>query len=674
MDPFSNQTETPAKPQDSNSALRDFIIQLNFKQPLIFSVHPFAQQIKRWRPSFLIECMDAEKCKHCPSCIKKVSPKITEVNDRNTFTKMINHLVDQPIFAVDLEHHDGHSYSGITCLIQISTNTHNFLIDPFNLIEEIKSELKDVMQCENHIKIMHGCFNDLKWMQRDYNIFPWPVVDTQLIYRALTRGSGNQSEANTSLVNLIKKYFPREKFEKSVELTLSDFRIRPVPDNLKKYAIQDTLYLSGILYQMRQDFLTNTQFEDALINCVQEVGRKALYAGKTYPTAQQEMEFRITRNQDMVRALHAWRHDLACLKDENPNTLLPTANLIVLSRLDLTDLGDGSDLGKMYELVPVKSRELLSQENLYMMKTILKTSRYEPLSGRIISCRVCNLDTITVDGDEDWTTFSGKELNISWTPGIRFGRNNGDIYILSMDKLMWDMNTFSHSVTRKIGLFAFTVKDMEHFTHEICSFMKALERKIVCTVCHTPIAIHTKMELVFDMDNNKSANARLCCKSCLPKLHFSSGNHKKFQLGHTILQEFDTFTTKMSKQPNCKQRLTAISKMLINCEMEFMCQYCFCHLENTMLVNRESGWKSCCDGCDVLYMKTYENRGSIRFAKMDEIVSLFVKILENLLNYLTRNKVPVGFDHCSMRDEIMENGNIRTPYLKEEGRKCKRFS
>lgn len=36
----------------------------------------------------------------------------------------------------------------------------------------------------------------------------------------------------------------------------------------------------------------------------------------------------------------------------------------------------------------------------------------------------------------------------------------------------------------------------------------------------------------------------------------------------------------MSKQPNCKQRLTAISKMLINCEMEFMCQYCFCHLEN----------------------------------------------------------------------------------------------
>lgn len=62
---------------------------------------------------------------------------------------------------------------------------------------------------------------------------------------------------------------------------------------------------------------------------------------------------------------------------------------------------------------------------------------------------------------------------------------------------MWDMNTFSHSVTRKIGLFAFTVKDMEHFTHEICSFMKALERKIVCTVCHTPIAIHTKMVTIY---------------------------------------------------------------------------------------------------------------------------------------------------------------------------------
>lgn len=94
--------------------------------------------------------------------MKTVNRKITEINDKKTFNQMMNHLIGQPVIAVDLEHHDANSYSGITCLIQISTITHNFLIDPFQLNEEIKSTLKHVMECEHPIKIMHGCYNDLR--------------------------------------------------------------------------------------------------------------------------------------------------------------------------------------------------------------------------------------------------------------------------------------------------------------------------------------------------------------------------------------------------------------------------------------------------------------------------------------------------------------------------------
>lgn len=81
------------------------------------------------------------------------------------------------------------------------------------------------------------------------------------------------------------------------------------------------------------------------------------------------------------------------------------------------------------------------------------------------------------------------------------------------------------------------------------------------------------------MFDTKSSGVKLCCDSCLPKPNSSRQHHKIFESGHKILQEFRTFTLELKKRPSCIRRLSAISNMLTNCEMELMCQYCFCYLE-----------------------------------------------------------------------------------------------
>jgi hypothetical protein len=76
-------------------------------------------------------------------------------------------------FAVDLEHHSFRSFQGLTCLMQISTDSDDFIIDC--LVPEIRSRLGSTLAPHFTnpaiVKVLHGANSDVLWMQRDFGLF-----------------------------------------------------------------------------------------------------------------------------------------------------------------------------------------------------------------------------------------------------------------------------------------------------------------------------------------------------------------------------------------------------------------------------------------------------------------------------------------------------------------------
>ncbi|CAE7866768.1 RRP6, partial [Symbiodinium microadriaticum] len=86
--------------------------------------------------------------------------------------------------AVDVEHHDFRSFRGFVCLIQVSTRKKDFLIDPFDIFEQLHM-LNEVFSDPRIVKVLHGADRDVLWLQRDFSIYLVNMFDTGLATRAL---------------------------------------------------------------------------------------------------------------------------------------------------------------------------------------------------------------------------------------------------------------------------------------------------------------------------------------------------------------------------------------------------------------------------------------------------------------------------------------------------------
>lgn len=57
---------------------------------------------------------------------------------------MVQHLVTCTEVAVDLEHHHYRSFQGFTCLLQISSRTEDFVVDPLALRSHLGAALTPI--------------------------------------------------------------------------------------------------------------------------------------------------------------------------------------------------------------------------------------------------------------------------------------------------------------------------------------------------------------------------------------------------------------------------------------------------------------------------------------------------------------------------------------------------
>jgi len=195
-------------------------------------------------------------------------------NDRSAFQEV----------AIDLEAHNYRSFSGFVCTMQLSLRrptlpegqtasiednedidtSHDFIIDTLALRNVINKHMAPIFANPNIVKVMHGADSDIKWLQRDFGIYVVNLFDTGRACRVLPHFT------SAGLAYLLRKY---ANFEADKKHQLSDWRQRPIPNEMQQYAISDTKYLLDIYEKVKVE-LKNYESDEISIQAVLDASRK----------------------------------------------------------------------------------------------------------------------------------------------------------------------------------------------------------------------------------------------------------------------------------------------------------------------------------------------------------------------------------------------------------------
>ncbi|XP_042377230.1 protein RRP6-like 2 [Zingiber officinale] len=235
-------------------------------------------------------------------------------------------------FAVDLEHNQYRSFQGLTCLMQISTRAEDFVIDTLKLRIHIGPHLREVFKDHSKRKIMHGADRDIIWLQCDFGIYVCNLFDTGQASRVL------QLERNS--LEYLLNHFCGVNANK--EYQNADWRLRPIPDEMLKYAREDTHYLFFIYDQMKRRLLAESSDDnDLLLEVYKRTGEicmqlyeKELYTDTSYLNIYGLSYIDLNSEQLAVAAgLCQWRDSIARAEDESTGYILPNKTLLEIARL-----------------------------------------------------------------------------------------------------------------------------------------------------------------------------------------------------------------------------------------------------------------------------------------------------------------------------------------------------
>ncbi|NP_001170525.1 uncharacterized protein LOC100384536 [Zea mays] len=352
----------------------------------------------------------------------------TLVQDHKGLTELAKKLKSVTEFAVDLEHNQYRSFQGLTCLMQISTRTEDFIVDTLKLRIYIGLYLQEPFKDPTKRKVMHGADRDIMWLQRDFHIYVCNLFDTGQASRVL------QMERN-SLEHLLL-HFCGVTAKK--EYQNADWRSRPLPDEMIKYAREDTHYLLYIYDLMRQRLQRESTFENDLLLevhkrsneiCLQFYEKELLTDTSylhIYGLQEHELD---ARQLAVVAALHEWRDRIARQEDESTGYILPNKALIEIAKQMPTDVGHLKRIVKSKYPYVESNLELIAYtvwnalEYSYAFEGIAEQLKKERLEQVALKSGQTSDEVTPLDADIDRSNFdsSDQSANVNVASGSRAG-------------------------------------------------------------------------------------------------------------------------------------------------------------------------------------------------------------------------------------------------------------
>ncbi|KAL6649251.1 hypothetical protein ACP70R_013475 [Stipagrostis hirtigluma subsp. patula] len=353
----------------------------------------------------------------------------TLIEDQKGLLELSKKLKSVTEFAVDLEHNQYRSFQGLTCLMQISTRTEDFIVDTLKLRIYVGLLLREHFKDPTKRKVMHGADRDIMWLQRDFHIYVCNLFDTGQASRVL------QMERN-SLEHLLH-HFCGVKANK--EYQNADWRSRPLPDEMIKYAREDTHYLLYIYDLMRMRLQRESTRENDLLLEVQKRSNdiclqfyeRELLTDTSYLHIYGLQEHELSAKQlAVVAALHGWRDGIARQEDESTGYILPNKALIEIDAGHLKRIVKSKYPFVESNLDEIVFRVWNALEYSYAFERIadqLKEERLEQLALKSVQASD-NMSPLGADNDRsnldsaDQTSVASQQTaNVNFTSGSRAG-------------------------------------------------------------------------------------------------------------------------------------------------------------------------------------------------------------------------------------------------------------
>ncbi|XP_001358230.2 exosome component 10 [Drosophila pseudoobscura] len=287
-------------------------------------LHPYEFELMKLEPS-------AEQLQR-QTPLLPAPPAATElmlVDSVEKLNQALEELRRAPHIAIDVEHHSYRTFMGITCLVQMSTRTKDYIFDSLALREEMHV-LNLVLTDPKKVKILHGADQDIEWLQRDLSLYVVNMFDTHRAAKALNM-------ARLSLAFLLKHYVDLD-VDKSLQL--ADWRMRPLPQQLIDYARQDTHYLIYVYERMTNDLLQAEQGQSQALRTVYQLSTEVCKKRYTKPHVGPESHLDLVRKTKRSfdnRQLHAlrgifqWRDATARQEDESYGYVLPNHMMLQIA-------------------------------------------------------------------------------------------------------------------------------------------------------------------------------------------------------------------------------------------------------------------------------------------------------------------------------------------------------
>ena len=166
------------------------------------------------------------------------------ITEQGELEALAQTLLDEPIIAVDTEADSFYHYFDKTCLVQIATAKHAWLVDPLALGGPAElAPLGPVFASPDVCKIFHAGEYDLFVLKRDCGFTFANLFDTMISAQLLGYPA-------IGLAALIEHHFgihlPKDEQR-------SDWSRRPLTDRQLEYAVSDVLYLIRLTDKLRKE-------------------------------------------------------------------------------------------------------------------------------------------------------------------------------------------------------------------------------------------------------------------------------------------------------------------------------------------------------------------------------------------------------------------------------------
>ncbi|HZU78070.1 MAG TPA: ribonuclease D [Dehalococcoidia bacterium] len=223
--------------------------------------------------------------------------------------------------AIDTEADSFHSYFHRTCLLQISSEDVDYVLDPL-VIDPMP--LGPLFADPGVEKIMHAAENDIRALKRDYGFSFRTLFDTMVAARLL-------GYPRWGLADLLRDAFGVELDKRYQRF---DWSQRPLPAPALQYAALDTHYLPALRDRLHAELEQRGLLEEA---------EDAFAALEQTPPAESGFDpedfWRVKGAYDLeaaqrpaLRELYKLRDDLARRSNRPPFRVLADATLIALAR------------------------------------------------------------------------------------------------------------------------------------------------------------------------------------------------------------------------------------------------------------------------------------------------------------------------------------------------------